>query len=116
MPIQSPRWPYTQTLVDQAPDEWGGVYVLWAGDQLVHIGHAPDCGPTLKSALREHLIGRCSVCTGKATHYAWELSQQPEKRERELLEEFRAQHGGLPACNAQKPKKTATGPDKRRRS
>lgn len=101
MPIQSPRWPYTKTLVEQAPDEWGGVYALWAGDELLHIGHAPDCGRTLKDSLKEHLLGRCSVCTGKATHYAWELSQHPQKRGRELLEEFQAAYGRLPPCNEQ---------------
>lgn len=70
MPIQSPRWPYTKTLVEQAPDEWGGVYALWAGDELLHIGHAPDCGRTLQDSLRQHLLGRCSVCAGKGTKTA----------------------------------------------
>lgn len=76
MPIQSPRWPYTKTLVEQAPDEWGGEYALWAGDELLHIGHAMDGGRSLKASLKEHLLGRCSVCTGKATHYAWESTDE----------------------------------------
>ena len=74
---------------------------MWAGDELLHIGPAPDCGRTLKDSLKQHLFGRCSICAGKATHYAWELSQQPQKRGRELLEEFRAAHGRLPPCNEQ---------------
>lgn len=107
MPIRSPRWPYTEASLEHAPHEWSGVYAIWAGDELLHIGHAPGGSPTVQAALRDHLRGRCSVCTGKATHYGWELTQDPERRGRELLEEFRAAHGRLPKCNAQ------TGTDKR---
>jgi hypothetical protein len=67
VPIRNPSWPYTETLIEEAPDEWAGMYALWAGDHLLHIGRAPDFQPMLKSALRAHLTSRCSLVRVKLT-------------------------------------------------
>jgi len=101
MPVRSPKWPFTAAAVENSPDEWGGVYVLWRGDTLVFIGSSPDNGRSIKSDLLAHLKGERGPCTKDATHYGWELSQNPKQRELELLKEYVQRHRSYPRCNEQ---------------
>jgi hypothetical protein len=99
VPLRSPRWPFSKGAIDHSPDEWGGVYVLWREDVLIYVGHAPNGGRSIKAALLAHLNGELGPCTQGATHYGWELSQNPKQREHELLQEHVAEHRAYPRCN-----------------
>ena len=46
-----------------------------------------------------HLKGERGPCTKDATHYGWELSQNPKQRELELLKEYAERHRSYPRCN-----------------
>jgi hypothetical protein len=95
MPIASPKYALTQTMVAGAPDD-PGVYALWEHDEVIYYGHARGSGATIQSCLQQHLAsGKCS-----ATHYGWEISANPPARELELLREFEKAHRRLPRCNS----------------
>ena len=102
MPVRSPKWPFTRAAIENSPDEWGGVYVLWRGETVLYIGSAPDDGRSIKANLIAHLRGERGPCTQQATHYGWELSQEPKQRELELLKEYVERHRSYPRCNEQR--------------
>jgi hypothetical protein len=97
MPIASPRYAFTQTMVAGAPAD-PGVYALWENDELIYYGHARGESATIQSCLSEHLA-RENACTARATHYGWEISANPPAREVELMREFERAHRKLPRCN-----------------
>lgn len=97
MPIQGPKYRFTQSMAAGAPEE-AGVYALWKGEELLFVGRASPAA-TIRACLIEHL-GGSRPCTQHATHYTWELSLQPAAREAEVLSEFQARFGRLPRCNA----------------
>lgn len=45
MPIASPRYALTQTMVSGAPND-PGVYALWENKELIYYGHARGSGCT----------------------------------------------------------------------
>jgi len=96
MPFSQHRWPLTSSLVADAPDE-PGVFAVWENDELVYIGHAKR-RTGLRAALTEHLQDRVP-CTREATHYAWRISLNPEKTERDVLADYYRERGMLPRCN-----------------
>ena len=97
MPIRNPKYRLTRAMVEGAPHE-AGVFALWEGDELVYVGRAsPDA--SIRAQLLHHLARKCA-CTVKASHYSWELSLRPATREVEILNEFIAQFGRMPKCNA----------------
>ena len=98
MPIASPRYALTPTMVAGAPAD-PGVYALWEQEELIYYGHARGQGETIQSCLRRHLE-RANGCTAGATHYGWEISANPPTREAELLREFERAHKKLPRCNS----------------
>ena len=98
MPIASPRYAFTATMVSGAPPD-PGVFALWEKDELIYYGRAQGQSATIQSRLREHL-DRGDHCTAGATHYGWEISSNPRAREAELLREYEKSHGRLPRCNA----------------
>ena len=97
MPIASPRYAFTKTMVAGAPAD-PGVYALWESEELIYYGHARGQGETIQSCLARYLE-RASGCTSGATHYGWEISANPPAREAELLREFERTHKKLPRCN-----------------
>lgn len=98
MPIASPRYAFTATMVGGAPPD-PGVFALWEEDELIYYGRALGGGATIQSCLVEHLA-RADPCTAGATHYGWEITSNPRARELELLREHERSHGRLPRCNA----------------
>ena len=100
MPIASPRYALTQTMVGGAPAD-PGVYALWENDELIYYGHVRGGRATIQSCLRQHLDGG-NGCTSRATHYGWEISANPPVREAELLREFERAHKRLPRCNSRR--------------
>jgi hypothetical protein len=97
MPIASPRYAFTETMVSGAPAD-PGVYALWENDELIYYGHARGGSATIQSSLRAHLA-RDNKCTARATHYGWEISSNPAAREVELMREFERGNKRLPRCN-----------------
>jgi len=79
----SPKWRFTRSLVGDAPD-FKGVYVLWANDVPLAVGHALGAGDTLRSRLGSHLSHAGAPGMARITHYSWEICSDPLKREREL--------------------------------
>jgi len=99
MPFNSKiRYPFVSWAVSGAPKD-PGVYALWREGELIYYGIAHGDGATIQSRLLDHLAGRANLCTADATHYSWELSRDPVRRERELLLEHEAQASCLPRCN-----------------
>jgi hypothetical protein len=97
MPISSPRYVFTDSMVSGAPPD-PGVFALWEKDELIYYGRAQGGGATIQSRLREHLERR-DLCTAGATHYSWELSSNARVREVELMREYLLSHGRRPRCN-----------------
>ena len=105
MPIASPRYAFTESMVAGAPPD-PGVFALWEHDDLIYYGRALGGEVTIQSRLRQHLdsTNRCtSGCTSRATHYGWEITGNARAREAELLREHRSSYGCVPRCNARSP-------------
>jgi hypothetical protein len=89
-------------MVEGAPAE-RGVYALWENEELIYYGRASSSAITIQFALLEHLAGRAGACTGRATHYGWEITFDPVAREAELLAEYKVAFKRLPRCNEAVP-------------
>ena len=89
MPEPSRRYRFVRIALQGAPGE-PGVYALWDNDELIYYGRAAS----LRKQLLEHLERGT-----QATHYSWELSADPARREAELLREFERMFGRLPRDN-----------------
>jgi hypothetical protein len=101
MPIASPRYAFTESMVAGAPRD-AGVFALWAHAELIYYGRALGDGVTIQSRLREHLES-ADRCTSRATHYGWEITGNARAREAELLREHHESYGCIPRCNARAP-------------
>jgi hypothetical protein len=84
MPIASPRYPFRREMILGAPDD-AGVYALFFEDELIFFGHAIGAG-TIQMRLIAHLARLLDPST--ATHYAWEICRDPERRAAELIREY----------------------------
>src|SRR5437762_13820722 len=97
MPIEMKRYPFTRPVIDYAPDDIGGVYVLWDGDEVIYIGRSGG-SHNIRSCLLEHLEGARGSCTTKASHYSGEITLWDSARETELLALFAKEHSRDPRC------------------
>ena len=102
MPFGGGRYRFTRSMVEGAPAE-RGVYALWENEELIYYGRASSSVITIQFALLEHLAGRAGACTGRATHYGWEITFDPVAREAELLAEYKVAFKRLPRCNEAVP-------------
>jgi hypothetical protein len=68
------KWAFKASMVADAPDT-AGVYALWSGDRLLHVGQAHGGDDTLRARLTAHLEGR----SDGATHYSWEICNPRER-------------------------------------
>ncbi len=98
MPIRGVRYAFTDGNVNEAPDQ-AGVYALYDGDAVIYYGRAMGGTVTIRSRLKDHKAGREGPCTKDASHFNWEVTVAPVKREEELLDEHRRTRGRLPRCN-----------------
>lgn len=92
MPIRSPRWFFAAALVLAAP-ETPGVFELWDNDEMVYVGATRGPRESLRRALAREME------LHDATHFSWEITWRPAVRERELLDEYLAQHARPPRFN-----------------
>ena len=95
MPINSQRHRFTTWQISGAPPA-PGVYALWEGDEAIYVG-ASRGDATIRSCLQEHYARR--ALPHDATHFTWEISSNPARREMEALAEFRIANSRLPRCN-----------------
>lgn len=87
MSINVPRWRFTQSMIQDAPD-WKGVYVLWSRNVPLAVGHARGHEDSIRSRLLAHFSRAGSAGMANVTHYSWEICSDPLKREAELVEEL----------------------------
>jgi hypothetical protein len=93
MAIRGPKWLIIAALVTMSPDT-PGVFELWEDDELVFVGSTHD------STLRHQLVHDLLESGREATHFSWEITYNPDGRERELLAEFEQQHHRPPRLNS----------------
>lgn len=98
MPISGNSYAFTKENVDKAPAKHG-VYQLEQGGNVTYVGRAAGDSVTIRSRLQSHQRGDEGPCTKAAARYKREVTDRPVAREKELLEEFRRQHGRFPRCN-----------------
>ncbi len=79
----SPKWRFTESLIGDAP-EFKGVYVLWANDVPLAVGHALGAPDTIRSRLWAHRSHAGTPGMERVTHYSWEICSDPVKRAREV--------------------------------
>lgn len=82
MSINVPRWRFTESMIQDAP-EWKGVYVLWSGNTPLAVSRAGGGHDTIRSCLLKHYSQRRAV-----THYSWEICRDPSRREAQVAEEL----------------------------
>jgi hypothetical protein len=99
MPFDMKRYPFTRPVIEYAPYDMGGVYVLWEGDEAIYIGRSGS--RTIRACLYEHLEGKRGGCTRTATHYSWEITIWDSARETELLSLFTRENSRDPRCQQQ---------------
>ena len=95
MAIRSPKWFLLATLVAMAPDT-PGVLELWDGEELVYVGATRGEHSSLREELRRQVLAHAA----DVTHFSWEISFDPQPRERELLREYLLEHHRAPRFNA----------------
>ena len=95
MPIEARRHRFTTWQISGAPPA-AGVYVLWERDEPIHVG-ATRGEATIRSMLQDHYARRTKP--HDASHFSWELSPDPMRREAELLVEFRHANARMPHGN-----------------
>jgi hypothetical protein len=83
------RYRFSRIVVAGAPDDVG-IYALWEEDELVYYGRG-----AIRTRLLQHLERR-----ERATHYSWELCQDPAAREAALLSEHERTFGRPPRYNS----------------
>ena len=81
------RWRFTRSMIEDAP-EWKGVYVLWSHDKPLAVGHARGGSDTIRSRLLSHFSHAAAPGMGEITHYSWEMSADPVRREAEVVEQL----------------------------
>ena len=97
MPIEMKRYPFTRPILEYAPFDVGGVYVLWQDDEVIYIGRTGG-SRNIRQCLLEHLEGTRGHCTRGATHYSWEITLWDSARETELLSLFARENRRDPRC------------------
>jgi hypothetical protein len=97
MSIKSQSLPFTQPLIEAAPDT-AGVFALWQNGGVIYLGKASAGGATIRKALDAQFSARRLNGLG-ATRCSWEVADDPDRRHSELLREFEAAHHCLPLWN-----------------
>ena len=93
-----PTLPFRDYYVEQAP-EARGVYRLYHNGVLIKVGQAVGAGVSIRSCLRNQLMGVSGACMMKATHFTWKITACPSTTEDELLNAHKARFWRLPRCN-----------------
>jgi hypothetical protein len=89
------RYRFARIVIAGAPEN-RGVFALWQDDEVVYYGRADGEGSTIRSRLLDHYEQDAT----QATHYSWEVCDDPAAREAELLRKHLGSHGRPPRRNS----------------
>ena len=89
--------PFTQPLIDAAPDTLG-VFALWQNGGVIYLGKASAGAATIRKALAEQFQARRWSSSGPL-RCSWEVADDPDQRHSELLREFEEAHRCAPLWN-----------------
>ena len=93
MSISSASVPFTEALIAAAPQS-PGVFALWQGGGIVYYGRAI----AIRAALAEQHQAR-ALSAQRVTGCSWESAFDAERRQRQLMSEYRAAHQRMPLWN-----------------
>ena len=97
MSIKSQSVPFTESLIQVAPDTTG-VFALWQDGGVIYIGKASVGAATIRKALSAQFKAR-KVSGLAAKRCSWEVADDADRRHSELLREFEATHRCVPLWN-----------------
>jgi hypothetical protein len=97
MSIRFQSLPFTQPLIDAAPDTLG-VFALWQNGGVIYLGKASEGAATIRKALAEQFQAR-RWSSPAQLRCSWEVAEDPDRRHSELLREFEAAHCCAPLWN-----------------
>lgn len=95
MAVAGKKHPFKSKSIDKSPRK-SGVYALYDGGKVIYYGATSK---SIRTRLQRHLHGEEGSCTQTATHYKFERTSRPKKKERKLLRAYEAKHENLPHCN-----------------
>jgi len=99
MPIISPKHLTDEpTIFKEAPYS-KGVYALYGPDKTVIYYGRSGINTNIREKILSHCRGKEMPCTEASWYFNFELTNAPNKRKKELLEEHRKQKSSLPKCN-----------------
>jgi hypothetical protein len=87
--------PFTRSFIEKVVPAALALYALTRGEEVIYIGAAASA----QTELKEHLAGMRGPGTASATHFVWQLSEDPEGSRDTALEAFQARCGRLPEFN-----------------
>jgi hypothetical protein len=97
MSIKSQSLPFTESLIEAAPDTTG-VFAVWQNGGVIYLGKASAGAATIRKALGEQFQARrWNDLAG--TRCSWEIAEDADRRHRELLREFEVAHHCVPLWN-----------------
>ena len=77
-----------------------GVYVLYSRSrEPIYIGETGNLDETFTRYVDRDFDG--NECMQKTASYQREFTDSPKKRQAQLIEDFRNEHGKFPPCNSQ---------------
>lgn len=97
MSIRFQSLPFTQPLIDAAPDTLG-VFALWQNGGVIYLGKASAGAATIRKALAEQFQAR-RWSSSAPMRCSWEVADDPDQRHSELLREFEEAHRCAPLWN-----------------
>ena len=92
------RYRFTRIVIAGAPEN-RGVFALWQGEEVVYYGRAEGNNGADGRTIRARLLDLYERDATQATHYSWEVCDDPAAREAELLREHQGSHGRPPRLN-----------------
>jgi hypothetical protein len=101
MSIKFQSLPFTESLIEAAPDTIG-VFALWQNGGVIYLGKASAGSATIRKALGEQFSARKwsdSAVDLRAMRCSWEVADDPDRRHSELLREFESAHHCVPLWN-----------------
>ena len=87
--------PFTRLSIETVVPPALAMYALTRGEEVIFIGAAASA----RAELKEHLAGTKDPGTASATHFVWQISEDPEGIRDTALEAFQAKFGRLPELN-----------------
>ena len=97
MSIRFQSLPFTEALIEAAPDTTG-VFALWQNGGMIYLGKASAGSATIRNALLAQLEAR-RLGERSLIRCNWEVAEDADRRHRELLHDFEAAHHCLPLWN-----------------